>query len=67
MYASTNFKTKKAFKEAVKNGEQITIYAPGIGTPETNGIDYVECPWYPSMHTWYTEVEMKNGIVIKVK
>ena len=29
MYTSRNFKTKKAFKEAIKSGERITIYQPG--------------------------------------
>ncbi len=32
MYASENFKTKKAFKDAVKSGAKITLYAPGLGT-----------------------------------
>ena len=67
MYANKNFKTKKAFKEAVANGEKITLYAPGLGTPKVNGKDYVEGPWYPEPHKWYAEVTMENGIVTKVK
>lgn len=67
MYTSTNFKTKKAFKEAVAQGKKITIYAPGLGTPVRNGKDYVEGPHYPAPHTWYAEVTMKDGIVIAVK
>jgi hypothetical protein len=67
MYASQNFKTKKAFKEAVDKGDKITLYAPGLGTPKVNGNETVEGPWYPEPHRWYASVEMKDGIVIKVK
>jgi hypothetical protein len=67
MYASTNFKTKKQFKEAVQNGAKITLYSPGLGSPKVNGKEFVEGPWYPEMHRFYAEVEMKDGIVIKVK
>ena len=67
MYANKNFKTKKAFKEAVAAGEQITLYSPGMGQPKTDGIEYVEGPWYPKPHSWYAEVIMKSGIVIKIK
>lgn len=67
MYASINFKSKKAFKEAVANGEKIRLYAPGLGIPKENGIDFVEGPWYPEPHKWYAEVTMKHGVVVKVK
>ena len=29
MYTTTNYKTKKALKEAVANGEKVTYYQPG--------------------------------------
>lgn len=67
MYAHKNFKTKKAFKEAVTAGEKITLYAPGLGAPKLNGTDCVEGPWYPEAHKWYAEVTTENGIVTKVK
>ncbi len=67
MYACRNFKTKKGFKVAVIEGEKITIYAPGIGTPKVDGKDFVEGPWYPQAHSWYAEVTMENGLVVKVK
>jgi hypothetical protein len=67
MYTCKNFKTKKALKEAVKAGEKITLYAPGLGTPKDNGIEFVEGPHFPSSHTWYAQVTMKDGIVIAVK
>lgn len=67
MYTTTNFKTKKALKEAVANGEKVTLYAPGFGEPNRNGIEYVEGPHYPEPHKWYAEVVMKDGYVVKVK
>jgi len=67
MYASVNFRTKTEFKKAVKSGQKIRLYAPGIGTPRENGTEYVEGPWYPKPHTWYASVEMKDGIVVRVR
>ena len=67
MYTSINFKTKKAFKEAVAMGEKITLYAPGIGKPKVDGVEYVEGPHYPEPHRWYAEVEVRGGYVVKVK
>jgi hypothetical protein len=66
MYTSKDFKTKKAFKEAVAKGEKITLYAPGLGTPAVNGTDFVEGPHYPKPHTWYAKVLVKDGYVVKV-
>ena len=67
MYTSINFKTKKAFKDAVLAGQTITLYAPGLGSPKENGREYVEGPHYPQPHKWYAQVEMKDGKVIKIK
>jgi hypothetical protein len=67
MYASRNFKSKKAFKDAVASGEKVELFAPGLGTPKVNGQDFVEGPWYPEPHKWYATVEMKDGVVVKVK
>lgn len=66
MYTSKDFKTKKAFKEAIAKGEKITLYAPGLGTPAVNGTDFVEGPHYPKPHTWYAKVLVKDGYVVKV-
>lgn len=67
MYARTNFKTKKALKEAVKAGTgDLTIFAPGLGTPVQNGTETLEGPHYPAQHTWYAQVEMKDGKIVKV-
>lgn len=67
MYTEINFKTKKQLKEAVASGQKVRIFAPGIGTPPDNGRAYLEGPHYPAPHTWYAEVEMKDGIVVSVK
>ena len=67
MYCERNFKTKKALKEAVSKGEQIGIFAPGFGQQLKTGTEFLEGPHYPAPHTWYAEVEMKDGIIVKVK
>ena len=67
MYTTRNFKTKKDLKEAVAKGEQVTLYAPGLGSPKVDGREYVEGPHYPKPHTWYAQVEMRDGFVVWVK
>ena len=67
MYTQTNFKTKKALKEAVAAGQRVMLFAPGLGTPQTEGKEYVEGPHYPAAHSWYAEVEMQAGQVVKVR
>lgn len=69
MYTTRNFKTKKALKEAVANGEKITYYDPGVfGTDNVrNGIIYVAGPHYPEPHKWYAECVVENGFITKVK
>lgn len=67
MYTRKNYPTKKAFKEAVKAGEKVTLYAPGLGSPVVNGTEYVEGPHYPAPHTWYAQVTVRDGIVVGVK
>ena len=69
MYTVKNFKTKKALKEAVANGEQVTVYQPGPfgGNEPTEGQIFLEGPHYPEPHRWYAEAWLKNGVVVKVK
>ena len=67
MYTSIDFKTKKDFKDAIAAGHTVTLYSAGIGTPKTNGTEYVEGPHYPKPHTWYAQVEVRDGEVVKVK
>ena len=67
MYTTTNYKTKKALKEAVANGERVTYYQPGIGYTPMNGVIYVEGPHYPEPHRWYAECKVINGVIVSVK
>lgn len=67
MYTDYDFKTKKALKEAVAKGDKVTLYSPGLGAPKRDGQEVVEGPHYPKPHTWYAQVEMKDGYVVKVK
>jgi len=67
MYTVHNFETKKAFKAAVLDGNDVRLYAPGLGKPNDNGTEFVEGPHYPEPHRWYAKVEVKNGIVVKVQ
>ena len=73
MYTAYNFRTKKQLKEAVANGDKVTIYQPdGMfnppeASPNYTGKAYLEGPHYPAPHTWYAQVEMKDGLVVKVR
>lgn len=65
-YTSTNFKTKKALKEAVKNGEKITVFSPGPFPVNQNGRVTLEGPHYPAPHTWYATATVEDGVIVKV-
>lgn len=58
-YVEPNFKTKKALREAVAKGEEVTVFQPGGIFPLTvrpNGQVSVEGPHYPEPHRWYANV-----------
>lgn len=67
-YTTTDYKTKKALKGAIKIGEVVRCYNPGIGPNLSNytGTIYLEGPHYPKPHTWYAKAELKNGVIVKV-
>lgn len=67
MYTSKNYKSKKDLKADVAAGKEVTIFAPGLGTPKTDGVEYISGPHFPAAHSWYAQVTMKDGKVIKVK
>ena len=68
MYTVEDFKTKKALKEAVAAGAFVGVWQPGpFGGGSTEGTQFLEGPHYPKPHTWYAQVIVKNGSVIKVK
>jgi hypothetical protein len=66
-YVDPNFKTKKAFKEAVAAGKEVYVFSPGMYPAQKDGTEYIEGPHYPEPHKWYAQVEVKDGKVIKVK
>lgn len=67
MYTVQNFRTKRELREAVIDGRKIRLYTPGLGQPKEDGVEFVEGSHYPEPHRWYAQVEMKDGVVIKVK
>jgi hypothetical protein len=69
MYTNTNYKTKKALKDAIAEGKKVGYYQPGPfgGNEPRNGTIYLEGPHYPAPHTWYAQAEVKDGYVVKVK
>lgn len=67
MYTDFNYRTKKALKQAITDGKQVTAYQPGLGTMPLNGTIYLEGPHYPEPHSWYAEAELRDGIIIRVK
>ena len=67
MYVEPNFKTKKALKDAVKDGRRVIVWSPSCFVEGTNdGKFSVEGPHYPEPHRWYASVETKDGRVVKV-
>jgi len=70
MYADQDFKTKKAFREAVEAGKVVQLFQPNnffnVKPPE-EGTCAVEGPHYPAPHSWYATVTLADGKVVKVK
>lgn len=70
VYSSINFKTKKAFKEAVLTGKKITLFQPNnmFNVPDPqNGEFVVEGPQFPAPHKFYAKCVVKDGYVVSVK
>lgn len=67
-YTDQDYKSKKALKDDVKAGVQVTCFQPGLGKDLTNftGRVNLEGPHYPKAHNWYASVEMVDGVVVKV-
>ena len=66
MYVRPNFPTKKALKEALAAGKEVTVFSPGPFPCPQDGRVSVEGPHYPQPHKWYAAVLVRNGIVYKV-
>lgn len=69
MYTYKNFRSKKALKEAVANGEFVPYFQPGPfrGNEPKDGVIYLEGPHYPEPHKWYAAAIVKDGVIVKVK
>lgn len=67
MYVNPSFRTKKALKLAVADGQRVTIFEPGswpIDRAKTR--HSVEGPNF-EMHHWYAVVQVDaDGVVTKV-
>lgn len=67
VYTRTNYRTKKALKEAVARGERVEVYQPGgffgAGVIE-DGTVYLEGPHYPKPHSWYASAKVKDACII---
>jgi len=67
-YVDPDYKTKKAFKQAVEAGIEHFTYNPsGMYPVQQNGHDTIEGPHYPKAHTWYAAVTVQDGVVVKVR
>jgi len=68
MYTIYNYRSKKALKEAVRDGIQVTVYQPGPfgGREPEEGWITLEGPHFPKPHTWYARALLANGCVVKV-
>ena len=73
MYTETNFKSKKALKEAIAKGDKVRVYQPndmfGVTSKVAIGEHQVslEGPHYPEAHRWYGTGKVVDGILIGVK
>ena len=67
MYVNPNFKTKKELRRAVAAAQRVEVFSPGPFPAKQDGIEYIEGPHYPEPHRWYAEVELRAGLVTKVK
>jgi len=66
-YTVHNFKTKKLLKSAIKAGQTVGVYQPGpFGPAVKDGRVAIEGPHYPAPHTWYADVEVKDGKIIRL-
>lgn len=67
MYVDPDFKTKKAFKEAVASGKEVFFYQPNnifeVKVP-TTGTIFIEGPH--GYHRWYAQVELREGRVVRI-
>lgn len=64
-YVDPNYKTKKAFLDALAKGTMHQTYNPsGMFPTKQDGTDCIEGPHYPAPHKWYAAVTVQGGIVV---
>ena len=66
-YVAPNYRTKKALKQALTDGVDVSVYQPGLGTIPVNGEIDLEGPHYPEPHRWYASGKMRDGKLVSVK
>lgn len=66
-YTDRNFKSKKALKEALKDGESIGVFSPGPFPVPSQGKVSIEGPHYPAPHTWYATATLVDGLIKGIK
>ena len=70
MYTVTNFRTKKALKDALIAGQRVEVYQPNgdiFGrAPQTEGRVAIEGPHYPEPHRWYAEAIIAGGVIVSL-
>ncbi len=67
MYSTHDYPTKKALKADVALGP-VPCYQPGpFGPMVVDGSHCCEGPHYPKPHRWYATVQVRNGLITKVK
>ena len=63
MYTDTDYKTKKALKEAVASGKEVTVYQPGgMFASQRDGKITIEGPH--GYHRWYAQATIKDGVIV---
>lgn len=67
-YTVFDYQSKAALKRALKAGEKVSCYQPGLGESLENytGMISLEGPHYPKPHRWYGQGVMKNGLLVSV-
>jgi|TARA_Y100000310_G_C20528134_1_gene737091 hypothetical protein len=66
MYTTRDYPTKKAFKQAVADGNEVTVYQPGGFFPsQRDGSVTIEGPH--GFHRWYAQATIRAGVVVKVR
>ena len=69
MYTDKNYKTKKALKDDVAEGKEVTVYDNSLFAKPgpINGKITLEGPHYPEPHKWYAQAVVENGVIKSVK